>query len=403
MQFTIKFVSGKPAAEEIKNTIFHTKYAQMKIVADDKIPFLKGALEQYSKVLYLPGREINNEVLKDADALVIRTRTKCSEKLLSGTGVKFIGTATIGYDHIDTAYCDANGIRWTNAPGCNSSSVQQYIISSLLRIARKEGRSLRGMTLGVVGKGNVGSKVAHFADLLGMRVLVNDPPRAREEGSQGYTDLSTLLKESDFLTLHVPLNRKGSDITFHLMDENKFASLKEGAWFINSSRGEVTVSAALKKALLSGKLGGAVIDVWENEPVPDCSLVDLCYITTPHIAGYSTDGKANGTAMTVNALTEFFGLSKEKWYPSAVPEPAEPLIVIECHEKTDEEILFEAVMHSYDVSADSEELKDSPGDFERLRGDYPLRREFGSYTVKLINPSSSVYSYIMSFGFNVIS
>jgi erythronate-4-phosphate dehydrogenase len=374
----------------------------VKIVADDKIPFLRGALEPYAEVVYMPGKEITNEVLKDADALLVRTRTKCNEHLLSGTKVRFIGTATIGYDHIDTQYCNNNNIRWTNAPGCNSSSVQQYITSALLTVASVSGFNLREKTLGIIGVGNVGSKVAKLGKVLGMNVLMNDPPRTRKEGGKEFAALERVLKEADIITVHVPLTISGEDKTYHLFDENAFTKMKKGSWFFNSSRGEVVETSALKKVLGSSVLGGAVIDVWENEPDIDTDLLTKVFAATPHIAGYSTDGKANGTAIVVNYLSSCFNLPHENWYPGDVPEPVNTEIVIDCIGRTDEEIIREAVLHTYDIKADDEKFRKSPADFERQRGDYPLRREFPSYSVRLSNSSGNVRSVIEKLGFNIL-
>jgi erythronate-4-phosphate dehydrogenase len=373
----------------------------MKIVADDKIPFLKGALEPYAEVVYIPGKQINREILTDADALLIRTRTKCTENLLDGTRVRFIGTATIGFDHIDTHYCSKNKITWTNAPGCNSSSVQQYIAVTLLKISSEYHFNLKDKTLGIIGVGNVGSKVEKFARSIGMNVLLNDPPRARVEGKKKFHSLNTVLSESDIVTVHVPLNVVGEDYTYHLFNEESFRKFKKGAWFINTSRGEVTDTYALKKVLNSDRLGGAAIDVWENEPDIDLELMQQTFITTPHIAGYSTDGKANGTSMVVNSLTRFFKLPSENWYPKNVPLPASTYISIDCNKKPEEEIIREAVIHTYNIDEDNARLRLSPTDFEKLRGDYPLRREFTSYTVDLKDGTEKVRQILNELGFSI--
>lgn len=371
----------------------------MKIVADDKIPFLKGALEQFAEVIYVPGHKICNEDLKDADALLTRTRTNCNESLLKGTGIRFIGTATIGFDHIDTAYCDKNNIYWTNAPGCNSSSVRQYVASALLKVAYEFNFELRDKTIGIVGVGNVGSKVEKFARSIGMRVLLNDPPRARKEGSSSFVDFEELLRESDFITIHLPLNLSGEDKTYHFFNSEVFGKMKKGIWLFNSSRGEVINSSDLKDAITSGKLGGAVLDVWENEPQIDLDLMSKAFIVSPHIAGYSADGKANGTSMVVNSLCRFFGLPHDDWYPGNVPLPPSPDILIECSGKSEEQIIREAVFHTYDISADDKSLRSSPLDFERLRGDYPLRREFTSYRVNLKGTAKNVHDILRKIGF----
>ncbi len=374
----------------------------MKIVADDKIPFLKGVLEPYGEVLYLPGNSISNDLIRNADALLVRTRTKCNENLLHDTKVRFIATATIGYDHIDTEYCEANNIMWTSAPGCNSSSVQQYIASALLKIAADFSFSLKGKTLGIIGVGNVGSKVARIAGLLGMNVLLNDPPRARKEGGKGFTDIDHLLHNADIVTAHVPLNIGGEDETFHLFDECTLKKMRNGAWFFNTSRGEVVDSEALKDMLQVSALGGAVIDVWEGEPVIDLELLSSVHIGTPHIAGYSTDGKANGTSMVVNSLGSFFDLPLNNWYPANVPVPSSAEIIIDGAGKTEEAVIRQAVLHTYNIKKDDEKLRLSPTAFEKLRGDYPLRREFSSYSVELTNASAGVCLALKTMGFGVI-
>lgn len=225
----------------------------MKIVCDSHIPFLQGVLEPYADVVYLPGSSITRDDLLEADALVVRTRTRCDEKLLKGTKVRFIATATIGYDHIDTAWCESNGITWTNAPGCNSWSVQQYIGSLLVTMSRHFGFSFRDKTIGIVGVGNVGSKVARLAALLGFRVLLCDPPRARREGQNGFVPLERIISESDIITCHVPLTRDGQDSTYHLFDSSRLAAMNSSQILINTSRGEVVDCKALKQALIEAR------------------------------------------------------------------------------------------------------------------------------------------------------
>ncbi|MBE9517603.1 MAG: 4-phosphoerythronate dehydrogenase, partial [Bacteroidetes bacterium] len=280
----------------------------IKIVADNKIPFLEGALESVAKVEYLPGTEITRSHLLDADALITRTRTKCNRELLEGTSIRFIATATIGYDHIDTEYCREKGIEWINAPGCNSSSVEQYIVSTLLWLAMQRSLDLKALCLGVIGVGNVGRKVASAARALGMRVLLNDPPRERAEGNAEFVSLEELKEQSDIITLHVPLNKGGLDNTDHLVNREFLAQLKNGAILINSSRGTVVDEAALLEGIRSGKLSDVILDVFENEPAVDRKLLEALTLATPHIAGYSLDGKANGTTMSVQAISRFFKL-----------------------------------------------------------------------------------------------
>ena len=373
----------------------------MKIVVDDKIPFLKGVLEPYSEVLYLPGKEISRDHLVDADALIIRTRTRVSRELLEGTGVKFVATATIGYDHIDTNYLEKNRIQWTNAPGCNSGSVMQYVAAVFSWLGMNRGVNFGGTTLGIIGVGNVGTKVSRMAAALGMRVLLNDPPRQRKEGSKEFVSLEVLLKESDIVTLHVPLNKTDQDKTLGLVDEHFISSLKQGAFLINSSRGPVVVDDELKKALKTGSLAGMVLDVWNHEPEIDAELVELVDIATPHIAGYSADGKANGTAMSVQALARFFGLPLTNWFPTDIPSPKDPMIAIPGRQ-TQEKDLQEAILHTYPIQRDDSNLRQNLQKFEKLRGDYPIRREFNNYTIQPKTENSVLIKALEQLNFNII-
>jgi len=374
---------------------------RIKVIADDKIPFLKGVLEPYADIIYLPGNLINRDSVMDADALLIRTRTKCNSTLLEGTSVKFIATATIGYDHIDTAYCESANIQWVNAPGCNSSSVQQYITAALLTIAHKNNFTLNGKSLGIIGVGNVGSKVQAIAELFGMKVKLNDPPRAGKEGNAGFVSLDEILETCDIITLHVPLIKEGINRTFHLFDTKLLGKVREGAWLINSSRGEVVETNALKMVLASGVLKGAVLDVWEGEPDIDMELLRQVTITTPHIAGYSTDGKANGTAMAVQALSQYFDLPLRGFYPATLPEPSAPIIEIDGTGKTNQQIFHETVKQTYEIMEDHNRLQLFPESFEQQRGNYPVRREFGAYIVKISNVEKEVARLLGKFGLSV--
>lgn len=324
----------------------------MKVIIDHKIPYLKEAIENITDdVVYLPGNAFTRETVKDADALIVRTRTKCNRELLEGSKVKFIATATIGYDHIDTEYCREAGITWTNCPGCNAGSVEQYVHSVLLLLKEKKGLDLKNATIGVVGVGHVGSRVARMAEGLGMKVLLNDPPRA-EQGEQGFVDLATMARECDVITFHTPLNREGAYRTYHLVDEDFLFSLERAPFVINSSRGEVVDTASLLVALAAGKIKAAVIDTWEYEPRISKELMEVAFLATPHIAGYSADGKANATRMSLEALCRFFGIEAD----FSILPPEGP--------------------KGYDPIRDSEWLKASPEKFEWFRENYPIRREF---------------------------
>lgn len=375
----------------------------MKIVCDNKIPFLKGALEPYAQVVYLPGSETTSDVVCDADAIITRTRTKCNESLLKGSKVKMIATATIGYDHIDTRWCESNGIEWTNAPGCNSWSVQQYIGSLLVTMSRELGFSCKQKTLGVVGVGNVGSKVARIGALLGFKVLLCDPPRARREGTAGFVTLDEIIDKSDIITCHVPLQRSGEDCTFHMIDAARLASMRRDQILINSSRGEVVDCNALKAALKNGAIRAASLDVWENEPDIDCELLSLLFTGTPHIAGYSLDGKANGTMMSVQAIGRKFDLPCSDWTVTDIPLPLQPVeFTLDAAGKTPQEVLADAILYTYNIKDDDARLRADTGSFERQRADYPVRREFPAFTVTLKNDDTGRATVILrEIGFNV--
>ena len=315
-------------------------YKLMKIIADAYIPFLKGLLDDVAQVEYLSPAEFTADAVKDADALIIRTRAKCNEALLKDSKVRFIATATIGYDHIDTKYCEEHSIAWTNCPGCNADSVNNYIHAAITTIF---GDSLKGKTIGIIGVGNVGSRVAKMASNLGMKVLLNDPPREAKEGSENFVSLEEIQNKADIITIHTPLNKE----TFHLIDEKFLASCKNTPLIINAARGEVCDT----EALLNYK-GEIVLDCWENEPNISLELLEKVVLGTPHIAGYSVDGKANGTRMAVEAICKFFGIEKD----IKIEVPGEKGI-------------------PYYIEGESNALKAHPELFEQFRNNYPIRRD----------------------------
>lgn len=320
----------------------------MKIVCDNKIPYIRETLETLAdEVVFLPGVDINNADLKDADALIVRTRTKCNEQLLCGTNVKFVATATIGFDHIDAAYLEKAGIYWTNCPGCNAASVEQYVREGLKcliadgKISTEEGKN----KLAVIGHGHVGSRISRMAKELGFEVYVYDPFLFPKNSFEPVYDC-------DVITFHTPLTRSGNYPTYHMVNADSFARLKRKPAIINSSRGEVVDNAALVDAKDKGLVSELIIDVWENEPNISLELMNRCYIATPHIAGYSANGKVNADNMVVEALCKYFGK----------PLP--------------EKILPPAVDYAgYNPKEDHERLTKSPELFEKLRGDYPIRLE----------------------------
>lgn len=358
---------------------------KIRIIADDKIPFLKGALDEVADIQYMPGSSINKNDIKDIEALIIRTRTKCNSSLLEGSGVKFIATATIGHDHIDAEFCTEKGIEWTNAPGCNSSSVEQYITSVLLEMAEKHSLKLKNMTLGIIGVGNVGKKISRASSALGCRVLLYDPPRERSEGPEGFVSLDKIQSEADIITFHVPLNREGIDKTFHMLDRSFIKKLKKGTILMNTSRGEVFNELDLKWAIHEEIILDTVIDVWENEPEIDRELLKLSGISTPHIAGYSIDGKANGTMMSVRAVSQYFKLGLDHWNPDGLSDAEFKNIVVDCGNMNEQEIIHEVYRKTYEIMEDDRRLRNNPELFENLRGTYPVRREPAYFTVRLNN------------------
>lgn len=314
------------------------------LVADRDIPFLTGVLEAWFDVRYLPGREIGPAEVHDAAALLVRTRTRCDAALLEGSSVRLIATATIGTDHIDRDYCASRGIAVAAAPGCNAAAVAQYVMAAL----RTLGLDKPGATLGIVGAGHVGSLVAESARKAGLRVLLNDPPREAAEGPAGFTPLPELLEKSDIVTLHIPLwpeNRDFADAAF-------FAQLRPGASFINASRGEVVDEDALLASRT--KLDRLVVDVWKNEPDINLALLAAADIATPHIAGYSIQGKINGTQAVVRAVGDSFGIeSLKSFVVKDIALPQEP----------------------YDILADDAALRRDPASFEFLRSHYRYRND----------------------------
>lgn len=330
----------------------------MKIIADSAIPFLEGVLEPYAEVRYLPGKSITAADVRDADALIIRTRTRCDATLLEGSRVRLIATATIGFDHIDLAWCAARGIHVATAAGCNARGVLQWIGAVLVHLSRTQGWKPADRTLGVVGVGHVGSLVRQYAEAWGFRVLACDPPREEREHG-GFLPLGKVAREADLLTFHTPLDAS----TRHMADAALFRKMKPGATVINSSRGEVVDGEALAASGLQW-----VLDVWEHEPQIDARLLDRALLATPHIAGYSLQGKANATAMSVATLSRFFSLPLEGWYPPQVT-PAAPRPI-------SWEELCATIGTAYDIEAESRRLKARPEDFEALRDHYAYRKEY---------------------------
>lgn len=338
----------------------------MKVVIDDKIPYIKGKPEALGfEAVYLPGGEISAADVRGADALIVRTRTHCNRSLLEGSRVRLVVTATIGYDHLDTQYLDRAGIAWTNCPGCNASSVGQYFRNSMIVLAQKGLISPGCCKVGIVGLGHVGREVAKACTEIGCTFVANDPPLQAEGTVEGLVSLEQVCEDCDVITFHVPLTTAGPYPTFHLADAKFFASLKRRPVVVNASRGAVADDDAWVAALENGHTRAAVVDTWENEPQINRRLLSLATIATPHIAGYSADGKANATRMSLTALCKFFGIKAV----FCVEPPALPKGLSPCGNA------FERALQLYNPLRDSDALKANPEKFEWLRGNYPLRRE----------------------------
>ena len=338
-----------------------------KIVIDDKIPYIKETISKLTnRAVYIPGNMIGNDDIRDADALIIRTRTHCDAQLLKGSNVKFVATATIGYDHIDTTFMEQAGIKWINCPGCNASSVAQYIDAVLTLIKTEKHIDIQKQTIGIVGCGHVGRKVVEVARRKGMNILICDPPRSDAEGKKGFVSMEQIAKEADIITFHVPLTKEGRYPTYHLANETLFDNLSKRPIIINSSRGAVVDNEALLYAINYNKVKDAVIDTWENEPNINKELLKRVWIGTPHIAGYSADGKTNADNMVISALCEFFSLPMQ---PAICP-PEIPNADL-CPKNEDERTLC-----FYNPIPESNKLKLEPEKFEWFRNNYPLRREY---------------------------
>ncbi|MDE6483983.1 MAG: 4-phosphoerythronate dehydrogenase [Duncaniella sp.] len=329
------------------------------IIVEDRIPYISGVLEPAGNVTYLPAEAITPEVMRSADALITRTRTRCDARLLHDSRCAFIATATIGTDHIDLPYCRSRGITVANAPGCNAPAVAQYVMAAILA-AHPEGVS--GLTAGIVGVGNVGRIVERWARSLGMNVMRCDPPR-QEAGDRGpWFSMEEIAREADVITFHTPLSRDGNHPTYHLASKDFLASLRRKPMIINAARGAVTSTEALIEAHAAGLTGALVIDCWEGEPDIDLRLLDASFIATPHVAGYSREGKIRATAMAVDAFSRHFGVQVNP-LPVAIP-PAAPLAVTAAD-----------ILSTYSILADDAALRAAPSTFESLRNHYPLRPE----------------------------
>ncbi|QXD14560.1 4-phosphoerythronate dehydrogenase [Rhodocaloribacter litoris] len=382
-----------------------------RILADENIPFVREAFGAFGEVRLVPGRCIRRDVLRAVDVLLVRSVTPVGAALLAGTPVRFVGTATIGTDHVDVDWLRREGIAFAHAPGSNAGSVVEYVLAALLRLAVRRGVALRGRTAGIVGCGHIGGRLVGRLRALGMEVLVNDPPLVEalargerppacplREGDLHFVPFDEVLATADVLSLHVPLTRSGPYATDHLIDAAALARMKPGAWLVNTARGAVVDGAALQEALRQGTIGAAVLDVWEGEPAPDPALIARVDLGTPHIAGYSYDGKVAGTVMLYRAFTAHFGLAPAWDAGTALaPAPTDRLTLTPPDPALDETAWLDAVVRQmYDIEADDRRFRplatlpppERAEHFSLLRKTYPRRRAFACHTLPAAVPGA---------------
>lgn len=358
----------------------------LKILVDENIPFAEEAFSGFGKVKLSAGREITNELLKEIDVLIIRSVTKVNKTLLERTAVTFVGTTTIGLDHVNTSYLKNNKISFANSPGCNADSVAEYIFAGLLKIAADQKFKLSEKSIGIIGHGNIGGRVTRIAKSFGMRTLINDPPLQRITKEQYFISLKDAM-QADIITYHVPLNMKGADKTYHMLNADQLNDFDNKKIIINAARGGVVFNDDLSTFLLKNH-NTVILDVWENEPLINGELLKLVNIGTAHIAGYSYEGKVNGTIMVYNALCKFLNIDPG-WKPVF---PSIENSVLQYPEGLGlEDAMHKMISEIYDIDEDDKKLRkindinknDRGRYFDYLRKNYPVRREFSNYTVRI--------------------
>lgn len=370
-----------------------------KIVVESSIPYLRGLAEQYAEVDYLPSVEFSPTNLMGADALIVRSITACNAQTLPATGLSIISTATAGYDHIDVEHCHRAGITWRNAAGCNARSVAQYVLSALSSLALRDGLRLEELCVGVVGAGYAGRAVVELLSAIGVRTLLYDPPRAEREGADGFVTLEQVQELSDVITLHVPLTKGGEHPTYHMVDRDFIRRCQRRPVLINACRGGVCPSEALVWGRQAGLLSALVIDCWEGEPRIDAQLLELADITTPHIAGFSADGKRRASLLALEAVCQHFGIpSDDLWHRAeALRPPLAPHITL--HEVAEPWQVPTAMLRTLDLSDLTAQMKTCPLAFETLRRAYQYPREMQAYTVSGATAQNA--SVLQSIGFCV--
>lgn len=376
----------------------------MLIVADENIPLVDAFFAEFGEIRRLPGRQITRADVHDADVLLVRSVTKVDRDLLEGSAVRFVGTCTIGTDHLALDYFHQEGIQWSSAPGCNARGVVDYVLGSLLTLAEIEGANLNQRTYGVVGAGEVGGRLVNVLKGLGFNVLVCDPPRQAAEGGD-YVSLEQIIERCDVISLHTPLDKSAENATWHLLDQQRLNQLKHGTWLINASRGPVIDNNALREVLTRREDLQAVLDVWEAEPQVDVELADLCVLATPHIAGYSLDGKQRGTAQIYQAFCDFLG--QEAVIKLADLLPAPWLAKVELSADSDPAWALATVCRGvYDPRRDDADFRRSLVGtvqeqklaFDALRKHYPVRREIEGLQVRIEGESQGLTQMVKALG-----
>ncbi|MDB5979373.1 MAG: erythronate-4-phosphate dehydrogenase [Pseudomonas sp.] len=380
----------------------------MLIVADENIPLLDAFFAQYGEIRRLPGRSIDRAAVEQADVLLVRSVTQVDRALLEGSRVQFVGTCTIGTDHLDLEYFQQAGIKWSSAPGCNARGVVDYVLGSLLTLAEIEGADLTQRTYGVVGAGEVGGRLVNVLRGLGWKVLVCDPPRQAAEGG-GFVSLEQIIEQCDVISLHTPLSKTGCDPTWHLLGAAQLQRLQPGTWLINASRGPVVDNTALRETLLQREDLQAVLDVWEGEPQVDVALADLCVIATPHIAGYSLDGKQRGTAQIYEAFCAHFERTPSMTLEELLPRPW--LTQLTLNASSDPAWALAMLCRGvYDPRRDDADFRRSlvgnvaeqRSAFDGLRKHYPERREIEGLVVRIEGESPVLQQMVLALGAVVI-
>ncbi|MFH0908498.1 MAG: 4-phosphoerythronate dehydrogenase [bacterium] len=378
----------------------------MKIICASSVLLGKEAFSTLGEVIVVPEKAITREVVRDADALITRSKVRVDGELMKDSHVSFVGTATAGTDHLDIPYLEEHQIHWCSAPGCNANSVAEYLVAALLSLASRYGMPLAEKTLAVIGVGHVGRRVVEIGRGLGLNVLQNDPPLFAATNDPVFRPLDEVLPQADIVTLHLPLTEQGPHATKKMVDSRFFAKVKPGCVFVNASRGEVVDEPALLHAYDHGVVMHGLLDVWDGEPSISADLLNRMDIGTPHIAGYSYEGKLNGTARVYREACNFFEV-QSTWAPE--PDIAPQDIRIDAREQSDVDVLWEMVQHAYDIESDDFALRAGmrgreegrAAHFERLRAQYPTRREFPSVHVRLAHASARLAIKAAALGFKV--